>query len=395
MIALIFLTLLGALTAVYALFLHRVGLGLRWLAADRAEQQLAFDNAARAWPAVAVIVPMRDEEANVDALVASLRAQEYGGMLRILIVDDASRDATHARAEAACAGDERFTVMTSTGEGGKKRAIEAAVHAVDCEVILTTDADCRHDRHWVRAMVALFDEGVDVVAGPVLIDDRTTMFARLQALEFLGLIGVGAGLIGTGYPRLCNGANFAYRRDRFLEAGGYATDLLASGDDEFLMQTIVYRLGGRAGFSVLDEAVVRTPPASGVRSFLHQRTRWAGKGLHYSDRSFVSFLVLLFIYMLFVAVVPFLPFVSGVAAGGGFVLLLLKWILDARVLVATAALLRAPIRIADLLLAELLHAPYLVVASLAGVTGLGAWKDRPLKRHHAVQQHIDIDRRLP
>lgn len=379
MIALIFLTLFAALTAVYALFLVRVGQGLRWLAADRERQRVEADDSARMWPSVAVVVPVRDEEDRIDALVANLRALEYEGMLQILIVDDASRDSTLVRAEAACAGDARFSVLdASAGSGGKKRAIEMAVRAVESEVILTTDADCRHHPRWVHAMTAPFADGADVVSGPVLIDTRTTLFARLQALDFLGLVGVGAGLVGTGYPRLCNGANLAYRRARFLEAGGYGGDALASGDDEFLMQTIVYQLGGRAEFSVLEEAVVRTVAAATVGDFFRQRTRWAGKGLHYADRSFVAFLVVLFVYMVFVALVPFTVFVSGVSLAGSIVLVLLKWVLDARVLVATAGLLRAPIRPVDLLVAELLHAPYLVVASLAGATGRGAWKDRPL-----------------
>lgn len=385
MIALIFLTLFAALTAVYALFLVRVGQGLRWLAADRDRQRADADDAARTLPSVAVVVSVRDEEDRIEALVADLRALEYEGMLQIRIVDDTSRDATRARAEAACAGDARFAVMdASAGGGGKKRAIELAVRAVDCEVILTTDADCRHHPRWVHAMTAPFADGADVVAGPVVIDTRTTLFARLQALEFLGLMGVGAGLIGTGYPRLCNGANLAYRRARFLEAGGCGGDALASGDDEFLMQTIVYRLGGRAEFSVLDESVVRTDAAASIGAFLRQRTRWAGKGLHYADRSFVAFLIVLFVYMVFVALVPLAACVSGVALAGGIVLVVLKWLLDARVLVATAALLRAPIRIIDLFVAELLHAPYLVVASLAGATGRGAWKDRPLVRREGV-----------
>ncbi len=50
--------------------------------------------APRAAPAVDVVVPARDEAESIKAALRSLLAQEYGGALRVILVDDGSTDGT-------------------------------------------------------------------------------------------------------------------------------------------------------------------------------------------------------------------------------------------------------------------------------------------------------------
>ena len=51
-------------------------------------------------PAVAVVVPARDEAALIGRSLRSLLAQDYAGPLRIVVVDDGSTDGTGAIARA-------------------------------------------------------------------------------------------------------------------------------------------------------------------------------------------------------------------------------------------------------------------------------------------------------
>lgn len=376
MIVYAFFSLFAALTAVYLLFLFRLRAGLRYLA-GRENPPLPGHDETRL-PVITVLVPARNEAARIAACVASLRAQRYdASRMEVIILDDHSDDGTAGCAADAIADDPRFRILATTGEG-KKAALTEGVAAARGEVIITTDADCLHDPDWLVAMVSPFDDGADIVAGPVVYDDRSTFFGRLQALEFLGLVGVGAGFFGVGYPRLCNGANLAYRRSAFVDAGGYAgNDGVQSGDDEFLLHRIVYERGGRASFVARHEAIVRTAPAPSVRSFLAQRVRWASKGREYSDGRFVSFLVLLFVYLLFAATAPLVAFSSLVAIPLAAAFFLVKIMADTAVLNATAALLRQPIRPVDILAAELIHPYYLVTVSLFGFFGRYTWKNRP------------------
>ena len=382
MIAYSYFTILAALTGVYLLFLFRIRSGLRFLIAR--ETPPLPDPADTGLPSLTVLVPARDEEAHVADCIASLRAQRYPeGKAEFIILDDHSSDATSARARTAAAGDGRFRVLAARGEG-KKAALTEGVSAASGEVIVTTDADCKHDPDWLRAMAAPFADGADIVAGPVVYADRSRFFRRLQALEFLGLVGVGAGFFGIGYPRLCNGANLAYRAAAFHDAGGYAgNEGVHSGDDEFLLHRIVYEQGGHAFFTARPESVVRTVPAATVGTFLAQRVRWASKGAQYGDTGFVSFLVLLFVYLLLAAFAPVIASGSPAAAAAAAVFLLLKIAADTAVLNATAALLRQPMRVPDLLAAELIHPYYLVMVSLLGFFGRFTWKNRRVRNSRA------------
>ena len=66
-----------------------------------------------------VVVPAHDEEAMLPQTLAGI--PEF--VDRIYVVDDASRDATRERAEAAAAGDPRVEVLTHD----KNRGVGAAI----------------------------------------------------------------------------------------------------------------------------------------------------------------------------------------------------------------------------------------------------------------------------
>ena len=383
MIAYAYFSILLSLLTIYALFLERIRQGLEILLLRHqpiAEEFIANTGGAAN---VSVIVPARNEVKHISRLIDSLKAQSYEqASVQFIIVDDHSTDGTAEKILQEAGRDPRFFLLRLDGSGssGKKQAIAAAVAIASGDIILTTDADCIHHEDWVRAMVHLFRRDVDLVAGPVMYPPGARLFARLQSLEFLGLMGVGAGFFGVGYPRLCNGANLAYRKELFREAGAIRSDdPIASGDDEFLMHSIVYRLGRPADFVSLPESVVLTAPAPSVRAFFSQRARWASKGAYYEDKRFVAFLVLLFFYFVLLTMAPFAVANSPYAILLFLLLYFFKMALDIRVLRRTATLLNAPIRFYDWILAEFVHPPYLVIATLAGTFWKGTWKDRSVR----------------
>ena len=123
-----------------------------WLAAERdgSETTAAMPGP---WPAIVAVIPARDEAASIGETVASLLAQNYSGELRVVVVDDNSRDATAetAREAAARLGKaERLTVLSGgalpAGWTGKLWAQQQGVAFVDAlpsppAYVLLTDAD--------------------------------------------------------------------------------------------------------------------------------------------------------------------------------------------------------------------------------------------------------------
>lgn len=134
--------------------------GAFWLGAERDDGTAP---APPRWPAVAAIVPARDEAGVVAASVGSLLGQDYPGPLRVVLVDDDSSDGTAAVAATAAQGAGRaLTVLRSTslpaGWTGKlwalKQGVEAASAASAPDYLLLTDADIVHAPDSVRWLVA-------------------------------------------------------------------------------------------------------------------------------------------------------------------------------------------------------------------------------------------------
>src|SRR5215470_13174206 len=86
------------------------GRGRFWKASvDRDGEPLP---ALSSWPSVVTVIPARDEAASIAQCLCSLRAQDYRGALRIVLVDDQSSDGTAAVAEASAEAAGRSKDLT-------------------------------------------------------------------------------------------------------------------------------------------------------------------------------------------------------------------------------------------------------------------------------------------
>ncbi|TXG92765.1 glycosyltransferase [Rhodococcus rhodnii] len=120
---------------------------------------------------VAVIVPARDEATRIAAVVGDLRRQRGVPDLRIVVVDDDSRDGTAALARGAAGDDERVSVVRLTedppgGWLGKQWACARGVaHAGAAGIVVFVDADVRLGPDAVaRACAALRDRDAALVS---------------------------------------------------------------------------------------------------------------------------------------------------------------------------------------------------------------------------------------
>lgn len=240
---------------------------------------------------VTVVIPARNEELNIGALLQDIANQNYPlDFIQVIVVDDHSTDQTRKIAEEFIGFRKNWKVLSlikPKGTAYKKAAITQAIQNSDGDIILTTDADCRVGKHWIRTMVSEFKNStVGLVSGPVTMWDNGTWFQQFQSLEFTGLIAIGAGSMQRGAPNMCNGANLAYRRDAFYEVNGFeGVDHIASGDDELLMHKIYSTSKYLVKFQKSREAIVNTAPCYTFRQFLNQRIRWVSKSTHYKNKA--------------------------------------------------------------------------------------------------------------
>ena len=112
---------------------------------DRADQGL-----------VSVIVPAKDEEANIGAALETLVAQDYPN-IEIIVVDDRSTDGTAEVVRGVAARDGRVRLVQvkelAAGWFGKPHAMHTGAREARGEWLLFVDADCRQAPHSVRVGV--------------------------------------------------------------------------------------------------------------------------------------------------------------------------------------------------------------------------------------------------
>ncbi len=118
------------------------------------------------WPAVAAIVPARNEEETIADVLRSLMAQDYPGPMQIILLDDRSTDATAAQARSAIAAlPSANSAIMRTGEplpagwAGKLWAqqqgiAQAVERQPDTSFFFFSDADIVHTPDTLRALVA-------------------------------------------------------------------------------------------------------------------------------------------------------------------------------------------------------------------------------------------------
>jgi len=141
------------------------------------------------WPAVTAIIPARDEAASVGETVASLLGQDYAGELRVIVVDDQSRDATTqvARDAAAKLGKaDRLMVLSGralpAGWTGKLWAQHQGVQYVNelpnpPDYLLFTDADIVYGLDVVSGLAAR-TQADGLVLTSLMVKLRCTSFAE-------------------------------------------------------------------------------------------------------------------------------------------------------------------------------------------------------------------------
>jgi biofilm PGA synthesis N-glycosyltransferase PgaC len=198
-------------------------------------------------------------------------------------------------------------------------------------------------------------------------------------LEFLSLITTGAGLIGSGNPIICNGANIAFRKSAFREVNGYG-EIRNSCDDEILMQRMVRRNVGKVAFNFDPSATVTTSAPDTIVGFWDQRTRWAAKRGHYEDKSILARLIALYGFFLLVFLSAFAALLDPIIGVPVVVVLAVKFVAEFIVLTEGARVFQQRISIRHFLIAELLHVPYIVVAALVVQFSALRWKNRTLEQ---------------
>jgi len=334
---------------------------------------------------VSIIVAVRNEAGNIEALLKSLSAQNYPShLLEIIIVDDHSSDSTsllvgefmktNKRAESF-----QLFVLGERDLSGKKAAIDKGILAAKGELILITDADCTAGSLWISTIASYFEEHrPQMILGPVKMADKGSFFGKLQSLEFTSLISSAAGSCSAGFPILANGANMAFTRSAYESCGGFSENLqYPSGDDMFLMMRIKKKFGARAiQFLLSEEAIVNTPATPGFIAFIQQRLRWVSKSRGYKDPVLISSSVIVFLANVWLVFTAFAAILSLEYLQLFLILYGFKMLIDLPLMVGYSRFQRSTSLVWLVPLMEMMNALYTLLIGIAGNLVKYEWKGR-------------------
>jgi glycosyltransferase involved in cell wall biosynthesis len=118
-------------------------------------------------PELSIVIPVRNESPNIKPLYDELTQTlgQYGRSYELLIVDDGSTDDTFEQLAALQARDSRLRVIRFRRNFGQTAAFAAGFAHARGRLVVTSDGDLQNDPHDIPAMVALIEQGNDIVCG--------------------------------------------------------------------------------------------------------------------------------------------------------------------------------------------------------------------------------------
>ncbi len=118
-------------------------------------------------PRLSIVVPLYNEEENLPALDAEIRAAlaPLAMAYEVLYVDDGSTDGSFAALQGLAAADARIRILRHRKNAGQSAGLASGFRAARGELVGTLDADLQNDPADLPRLLAKLDEGWDAVSG--------------------------------------------------------------------------------------------------------------------------------------------------------------------------------------------------------------------------------------
>ncbi len=215
-------------------------------------------------PQITIVVPVRNEAANIAPLVAEIEAACTPlAPFEIIYVNDGSTDATGATLKSLAATRPHLRQIFHAQSCGQSAAVRTGVRAARAPVVVTLDGDGQNNPAFIPAMVAALEAagpGCGLVQGQRL-GRKDTGFKKFQSRVANGVRGwfLADGTRDTGCGLKC------FRREVYLALPYFDA-----------LHRFMPALVKREGFSVALVDVVDRPRLTGVSNYGFFDRLWVG-----------------------------------------------------------------------------------------------------------------------
>ena len=224
-------------------------------------------------PRVAVLIPAYNEEKVIVRTIRSVLNSDYTN-IRVIVIDDGSKDRTFEVAREAYAKDiaaGRVQVLTKSN-GGKAAALNYALDRIDEEFYVGIDADTVIAMDAISKLIPHFeDPRVGAVAGNAKVGNRVNLWTRWQALEYITSQNFERRALNLfNVVTVVPGAIGAWRTAGCKAAGGYPINTVAE-DADLTMNLLEQK------YKVVyeDRALAFTEAPIDAKGLMRQRFRWS------------------------------------------------------------------------------------------------------------------------
>lgn len=173
---------------------------------------------------ISLVIPAHNEEQYIGGCIDSVLANAPGRFAEIIVVDNASTDAT---AEVA---QKRLGVrVVQEEQKGLTYARQRGLKVSTGDIVAYIDADTRMPKGWAEQVEDVFATRPEVVgfSGPAHYWDATGWQRLLLGLSWW----ISAPLMYRLVGYMIYGAHFAARRSALIHAGGFDTSISFYGED--------------------------------------------------------------------------------------------------------------------------------------------------------------------
>ena len=257
------------------------------------------------WPKVSILVPMRNEEHNVDAFLEKILTLDYPReCLEILIGEDRSSDKTAALLKKQASLDSRIRIITvvndSNGLKAKANVIDQLIPHCNSNYYFITDADVRLPAQWLKAYLSAGIDEAGLAGGTTVVKVRNS-WSAIQNIDWMmaqGLLFVAGKIFGTV---AISGTNMMITKKMCDGIGGY--DKIPFWLTEDIGVLTAAKKAGFTGMNILDTnatAIIEAQPS--WRALISQRSRWTF-GVLRLPKAILIFLLLRSLFLICVILV--------------------------------------------------------------------------------------------
>jgi glycosyltransferase involved in cell wall biosynthesis len=296
-------------------------------------------NQNKAAPLVSILIPMRNEERNVERIIRSLKGLTYQ-RVEVIILDDQSTDRTRQLLEQETKGDKRFSIIEGkslSGEWvGKVHACHQLSKRASGDYYLFIDADVALKQDTIEQALALArKKKAKLVTGFPRFPVKKRIESLLVPLQHVVVFSYLPIIIANGgkYPAAtaAHGAFMFFKKEAYESIGGHEAVKSSLVEDVHIARALKEK----------GEKVILANVTSHVNCYMYEKDDevWNGfaKNVYTGLGRSINRLVILMVFFTVYYILPVPLFLYGVASGHLLFLLPLLLLFLQRLLIDLAA----------------------------------------------------------